>query len=88
MNKQKGYRIAQYEQALPSEATIEEVRYYAKTGLRVNYVIGTVQIRIFHPDGILDKRIRVTWDNEGLCRKLENNIRMPDYDLKLEGGTS
>ena len=87
MNK-KGYRIAQYEQALPSGATIDEVRYHAKTGQRVNYVIGTVQVRVFHPDGILDKQVKVTWDNEGLCRKYENNIRMPEYDLKLEGGTS
>jgi len=63
MNK-KGYRIAQYEQALPAGATIDEVRYHAKTGQRVNYVIGTVQVRVFHPDGILDKQVKVTWDNE------------------------
>lgn len=83
MEKKKGYRIAQYEQALPSGATIEEVRYNAKTGQRVNYVIGRVQVRVFHPDGILDKQVKVTWDNEGLCRKYGNNERLPDFDLTL-----
>ena len=42
MKANKGYRIAQYEQCLPEGATIEEVRYHAKSGMKVNYVIGTV----------------------------------------------
>ena len=80
MEKKKGYRIAQYEQNMPAEATIEEVRYNAKGGQKVNFVIGWVTTAT-------GKSLKVTWDDEGLCRKYNNNERLQEYDLNLEGGT-
>lgn len=42
-----GYRIADFEQALPEGAVIDEVRYNAKGGQRVSCVIGTVRVDAF-----------------------------------------
>lgn len=114
---QNGYRIERYEQAKPEGAVFDEVRYKAKGGLRVNYVIGTVKVdaranmRDTLPagsgqevsraggSGQVDARscggerdrvgtltVMVTWDDEGLCRLRSSNMRMPEFDLKLEGG--
>lgn len=83
MKTNKGYRIAQYEQCLPEGATIEEVRYHAKTGMKVNYVIGTVNVLGLHAAASVGTVIKVTWDDEGLCRRRDNNQRLTDYDLNL-----
>lgn len=89
---QNGYRIERYEQAKPEGAVFDEVRYKAKGGLRVNYVIGTVLIDGF-PDGKATgdlpamagmRTVMVTWDSEGLCRRRSNNERMPEFDIKLD----
>ncbi len=79
----KGYKIAQYEQNLPAGAVIDEVRYKAKGGQKVNYVIGTVKRRVSRPGGFVDKVITVTWDDEGLCRRRDNNERMSEFDIKM-----
>ena len=115
--EKRGYRIEQYEQAKPEGAVFDEVRYKAKGGLRVNYVIGTVKVdaranmRDTQPagSGLEEGRrvgggqeegrscggerdrvgtltVMVTWDDEGLCRLRSSNMRMPEFDLKLEGG--
>ena len=85
MKTNKGYHIAQYEQCLPEGATIEEVRYHAKSGMKVNYVIGTVNVLGLHAAASADTVIKVTWDDEGLCRRRDNNQRLTDYDLDLAG---
>jgi hypothetical protein len=85
MEKKQGYRIAQYEQNLPEGCRIDEVRYNAKGGQRVNYVIGTAKVRTGCPGGFVDRVVIVTWDNEGLCRIKKNNSRLPKYDIKFEG---
>lgn len=83
--EKKGYRIAQYEQNLPSGAVIDEVRYKAKGGQRVNYVIGTVKRRVPIQGGHVDKVEVVTWDDEGLCRLHRNGERLPEFDINLRG---
>ena len=82
--EKKGYRIAQYERNLPSGAVIDEVRYRAKGGQRVESVIGTVKRRV--PLGC-EFRLKVevvTWDGDGLCRVRCNNERLPEFDIKLD----
>ena len=90
--EKKGFRIEQYELAKPAAAVFDEVRYGAKSGQRVNYVIGTVLIDGF-PDGKATgnlpamagmRTVMVTWDSEGLCRRRSNNERMPEFDIKLD----
>ena len=96
--EKKGYRIAQYEQNLPAGAVIDEVRYAAKSGQRVNYVIGTVKVddrenmRGTRPaaDGTGmsmagGQTVKVTWDREGLCRLHSNNERLPEFDINMGG---
>ena len=91
MEKKRGYRIADFEQAMPAGAVIDEVRYKAKSGQLVNYVIGTV--RVGDPAADADdgsmvgmRTCMVTWDNEGLCYNRRNGVRMKKWDLKLGGG--
>lgn len=43
MKRKQGYRIADYEQALPAGAAIDEVVYKSNGGLNVDYVKGTVR---------------------------------------------
>lgn len=81
--EKNGYSIAQYEQNLPSGAVIDEVRYKAKGGQRVNYVIGTVKRRLAVPGGHVCKVEVVTWDSEGLCRLRGNGERLPEFDIKM-----
>ena len=94
--EKKGYRIAQYEQNLPAGAVIDEVRYTAKGGQQVNYVIGTVKVderanmhdtrpAVDGPGKAMagSKTVMVTWDSEGLCRLRSNNERLPEFDIKL-----
>lgn len=87
--EKKGYKIEQFEKALPAGAVIDEVRYKEKSGQRVNTVIGTVRVasrpeeRQTSMAGM--RTVMVTWDDEGLCRRRGNNERMPDFDIKLEG---
>ena len=87
--EKKSYRIEQFEKALPAGAVIDEVRYKAKSGQRVNTVIGTVRAasrpeeRQASMAGM--RTVMVTWDDEGLCRRRGNNERMPEFDIKLEG---
>lgn len=98
--EKKGFRIEQYELAKPAAAVFDEVRYSAKGGLRVNYVIGTVKVdglpggkTAGHTPakaGVCEamagmRTVMVTWDYEGLCRRRSNGERMPEWDLKLEG---
>ena len=85
MKKINGYRIAQYEQNLPDGCRIDEVRYKANSGQRVNYIIGTAKVRTQCPGGFVDRVVIVTWDNEGLCRIKKNNSRLPKFDIKFEG---
>ena len=89
--EKKGYRIEEFEQALPAGAEIDEVRYKAKGGQRVNYVIGTVRvadsssaIRGHQPAMVGMRTVMVTWDEDGLCRRRRNNERMPEFDIKLD----
>lgn len=84
--KKTGYSIAQYEQNLPAGCRIDEVRYRAKGGQSVNYVIGTVKVRTNCPGGTVDRVVIVTWDDEGLCRIKKNNSRLPEFDIKMGGG--
>ena len=77
----KGYRIEEFERALPAGAVIDEVRYGAHGGLMVKSVIGYIKIR-----SPFTRTILVTWDNEGLCRRRRNGERIPEWDVKLEGG--
>lgn len=81
--EKKGFTIAHYEQNLPSGAVIDEVRYKANGGQRVNYVIGTVKLRVQVAGGHVDKVVMVTWDGEGLCRLRSNNERLPEFDIKM-----
>lgn len=87
--EKKSYRIEQYERALPAGAVIDEVRYKAKGGQRVNYVIGTVKVASGlegqQPSMAGMKTVMVTWNDEGLCRRRGNNERLPEFDLKMEG---
>lgn len=73
----EGYRIADFEQALPAGAVIDEVVYKSKAGLHVKYVHGQVQDV---------STIRVTWDDDGKCYKRTNWQRLPQFDLKLKPG--
>lgn len=81
--EKNGYRIAQYEQNLPAGAVIDEVRYKAIGGQRVNYIIGTVKRQVPCPGGSVSKVVMVTWDREGLCRLRSNNERLPEFDIKM-----
>ncbi len=75
----KGHTIDQYEANLPAGAVIDEVRYRAKSGQKVNYLIGTVKILV----ETTKKVVMVTWDDEGLCRRRSNNERLPSYDIQF-----
>lgn len=81
--EKNGYRIAHYEQNLPAGAVIDEVRYRANGGQRVNYVMGTVKMRVTVAGGYIDKVVMVTWDGEGRCRLRSNNERLPEFDIKF-----
>lgn len=72
----EGYRIADFEQALPEGAVIDEVVYQSKAGQRVKYAHGQVQDVT---------TIRVTWDDAGKCYKRTNWIRLTKWDLDLAG---
>lgn len=65
--EKKGFRIEQYELAKPAAAVFDEVRYSAKGGLRVNYVIGTVKV-----DGLPGgKTAGDTPAKAGVCEAME-----------------
>lgn len=72
METKKGYRIADFENALPKGAVFDEVVYQSNSGQRVKYVHGVVG------DGV-----RVTWDFIGKCYRRRNWVRMPEWDLKM-----
>lgn len=74
-----GHTIDQFESNLPAGAVIDEVRYKAKSGQKVNYLIGTVKILV----ETTKKVVMVTWDHEGKCRRRSNNERLPSYDIQF-----
>ena len=82
-----GYRIADFEQALPEGAVIDEVRYNARSGLKVNCVIGTVKVKTPVGAGAWTDEVKmVIWNEKGMCHLRCSGQWLPEFDLKLEGG--
>lgn len=81
MEKNKGYRIEDFEKALPTGAMFDEVVYQSNNGQLVKRVHG--QVADVH-DGT-KSRIQVIWDANGKCYRRTSWMRMPEWDLKLEG---
>lgn len=75
--EKKGYRIEQFELALPSGAQFDRVVYEATGGQYVKEVYG----RVF-----VERRWKhVSWNRFGQCFN-GNNVHVPEWDLKLGGG--
>ena len=75
----KGYRIEQFERAMPYGAQFDRVVYQATGGQYVKEVYGRVFINGRWKGAI--------WNRHGQCSDL-NNTPMPDYDIKMGGGTA